>query len=144
MSERARFLASPPRLGASPLCISDVYKYAYEMYKPEDTFIKHCGNYCTLLVAWMVNSRRLFKKPLWFQIWAAVRHNPFWPSVCMNVPQNGPKMIQSGPPLQMHFRRTEIKDKSTCTSFKQTYADPDLTFTLNFKFVLSEFWASLR
>ena len=53
--------------------------------------------------------------------------------------QNGPKMVQNGPPLQMHFRRIEIKDKSTCTSFKQTYADPDLTFTLNFKFVSNEF-----
>ena len=27
------------------------------------------------------------------------------------------------------FRRIKIKNKSTCTSFKQTYADPDLTFT---------------
>ena len=50
-----------------------------------------------------------------------------------------PKWSKNGPPLQMHFRRIEIKDKSTCTSFKQTYADPDLTFTLNFKFVLNEF-----
>ena len=40
--ERARFLASPPHLGAHIMyikCISDSYKYTDEMYKPEATFI---------------------------------------------------------------------------------------------------------
>ena len=32
-------LASPPRLGASPLCMSDVYKDADQMHRPEATFI---------------------------------------------------------------------------------------------------------
>ena len=38
--ERARFLASPPRLGASPRCISDVSTDASQVYKPEAAVYK--------------------------------------------------------------------------------------------------------